>query len=44
LDVPSVDDKRDWPALDVDDELAADADIALPGGQASEGNGKHFHN
>ncbi len=37
LDVPLVDDKRDWPALDMDDEPAADVDVAPPGGQASGG-------
>jgi hypothetical protein len=30
--VPLVDDKRDQPALDVDDEPAVDVDVALLGG------------
>jgi hypothetical protein len=32
LDMPLVNDKQDQPALDVDNEPAADVDIALPGG------------
>jgi hypothetical protein len=37
LEVLSVNDKWDWSALDVDDELAADVDVALPGGQSNGG-------